>query len=339
MKKILVVGSGLTGSVISRVLAENNFNVTIIDKRNNIGGNVFDYTNEKNIRVHKYGPHLFHTNNVKVVDFIKKYSEWVEYKHKVKAILADGTYVTLPVNKETKRIVGEENIIETFYRPYSEKMWGIKLEELSPDIINRVPIRDDNNELYFPNDKFQLIPKNGYTDFVNKLLDHKNITIKINTPFDKKMEKNFFHIFNSMPIDEYYEYIHGKLEYRSIKFFNIDFPSPRILPVTTVNFTHKSKYTRMTEWKNIPHHGKNDEYTTVTYEEPCSFEDNNDEKYYPVKDLKGENRSLYLKYKNLKNDKVEFVGRLGNYAYLDMDQCIGSALKISENFLKKSNIA
>ena len=100
MKKILVVGSGLTGSVISRVLAENNFNVTIIDKRNNIGGNVFDYTNEKNIRVHKYGPHLFHTNNVKVVDFIKKYSEWVEYKHKVKAILADGTYVTLPVNKE-----------------------------------------------------------------------------------------------------------------------------------------------------------------------------------------------------------------------------------------------
>jgi UDP-galactopyranose mutase len=91
----------------------------------------------------------------------------------------------------------------------------------------------------------------------------------------------------------------------------------------------------MTEWKNIPYHGRNDEFTTITYEEPCSFEDNNDEKYYPVKDIKGENRSLYLKYKNLKNDKVEFVGRLGNYAYLDMDQCISSALKISENFLKK----
>jgi len=337
MKKILVVGSGLSGSVISRKLAENgNFSITIIEKRDEIGGNVFDYINSKGIRVHKYGPHLFHTNNKKVVDFIFKYSDWIEYKHKVKAILKNGKYVTLPVNNETKNIVGEENIIETFYRPYSEKMWGIKLEELSPDIINRVPIRNDNNEYYFPDDKFQFIPKNGYSHFINNLLDHKNIIIKTKTTFEKQMENSFDYVFNSMPIDEYYDFKYGKLEYRSIKFHNINFPSPKLLPAVTINFTNNSKFTRMTEWKNLPNHGVNDDYTTITYEEPCSSSENNNEKYYPVKDLKGINRNLYNKYKGIQNKKVQFIGRLGLYSYLDMDQCINIALKTYENFLSKN---
>jgi len=334
MKKILVVGAGLTGSVISRMLADNNYKVTVIDKRNHIAGNVFDYINDKNIRVHKYGPHLFHTNNEKVVSFIKKFAHWVEYKHKVKAILKDGTYVTLPVNKQTKKIVGADNIVETFVRPYSEKMWGLKLEKISPDIINRVPVRDDDNEYYFPKDKYQLIPRDGYTLFVRNILDHKNIEVQTNTAFNRNMEKSFFHIFCSMPIDEYYKFKYGHLKYRSIKFHNIDFPSPKLLPVVTVNFTNKSKFTRMTEWKNIPNHGYNENFTTITYEEPCSFEENNNEKYYPVKDIDGENRSLYLKYKNIENKKVSFVGRLGMYSYLDMDQCINHALKVSNNFLK-----
>ena len=193
MKKILVV-AGLTGSVISRMLADNNYKVTVIDKRDHIAGNVFDYINDKNIRVHKYGPHLFHTNNEKVVSFIKKFAHWVEYKHKVKAILKDGTYVTLPVNSQTKKIVGADNIVETFIRPYSEKMWGLKLEKISPDIINRVPVRDDDNEYYFPKDKYQLIPKDGYTHFVRNILDHKNIEVQTNTAFNRKMEKDFFHV-------------------------------------------------------------------------------------------------------------------------------------------------
>ncbi len=333
MKKILVVGAGLTGSVISRMLADNNYKVTIIDKRDHIAGNVFDYMNDKNIRVHKYGPHLFHTNNEKVVSFIKKFAHWVEYKHKVKAILKDGTYVTLPVNSQTKKIVGADNIVETFIRPYSEKMWGLKLEKISPDIINRVPIRDDDNEYYFPKDKYQLIPRDGYTVFVRNILDHKNIEVHTNTAFNRKMEKDFFHVFCSMPIDEYYKFKYGHLKYRSIKFHNIDFPSPKLLPVVTVNFTNKGQFTRMTEWKNIPNHGYNENFTTITYEEPCSFEENNNEKYYPVKDIDGENRSLYLKYKNIENKKVSFVGRLGMYSYLDMDQCINHALKVSKNFI------
>ena len=333
MKKILVVGAGLTGSVISRMLADNNYKVTVIDKRDHIAGNVFDYINDKNIRVHKYGPHLFHTNNEKVVSFIKKFAHWVEYKHKVKAILKDGTYVTLPVNSQTKKIVGADNIVETFIRPYSEKMWGLKLEKISPDIINRVPVRDDDNEYYFPKDKYQLIPRDGYTHFVRNILDHKNIEVQTNTAFNRKMEKDFFHVFCSMPIDEYYKFKYGHLKYRSIKFHSIDFPSPKLLPVVTVNFTNKGKFTRMTEWKNIPNHGYNENFTTITYEEPCSFEENNNEKYYPVKDIDGENRSLYLKYKKIENQKVSFVGRLGMYSYLDMDQCINHALKVSNNFL------
>ena len=333
MKKILVVGAGLTGSVISRMLADNNYKVTVIDKRDHIAGNVFDYINDKNIRVHKYGPHLFHTNNEKVVSFIKKFAHWVEYRHKVKAILKDGTYVTLPVNSQTKKIVGADNIVETFIRPYSEKMWGLKLEKISPDIINRVPVRDDDNEYYFPKDKYQLIPRDGYTHFVRNILDHKNIEVQTNTVFNRKMEKDFFHVFCSMPIDEYYKFKYGQLTYRSIKFHNIDFPSPKLLPVVTVNFTNKGKFTRMTEWKNIPNHGYNENFTTITYEEPCSFEENNNEKYYPVKDIDGENRSLYLKYKKIENQKVSFVGRLGMYSYLDMDQCINHALKVSNNFL------
>jgi UDP-galactopyranose mutase len=269
------------------------------------------------------------------LDFILNFSEWIEYKHKVKAILSDGTYVTLPVNNETKKIVGKNNIVEIFYRPYSEKMWDMKLEELNPDIINRVPIRNDFNEYYFPNDKYQLLPKNGYTNFIKNMLDHQNINVQTNKFFNKKMETEFDYIFNSMPIDEYYNFKYGKLDYRSMKFHNYDFPSPKLLPVAQVNFTNKGVYTRMTEWKNLPNHGINEEFTTITFEEPCSPEENNNEKYYPVKDLKGFNRSKYMKYKKIKNDKVEFIGRLGLYSYLNMDQCINIALKTSEKYLKK----
>ncbi len=336
MKKILIVGSGLSGSVIARMLADSGLcRITLIEKRNEIGGNVFDFDNSKGIRVHKYGPHLFHTNNEKVAAFVQKYGEWTEYKHKVKAVLADGRYVTLPVNQETKRIVGEENIIETFYRPYSEKMWAMKLEELSPEIMNRVPVRDDDNEFYFPNDQFQMMPVKGFSQFIQTLLDHENIEVKIQTPFSKEMEKDYDFIFNSMPIDEYYDFQFGQLEYRSIKFHHLDVPTPKLLPATVVNFTHTGKFTRMTEWKHIPFHGINDHFTTITYEEPCHPSENKEEKYYPVKDIKGTNRALYQQYKNIQNEKVEFIGRLGLYAYLDMDQCINIALKTSENFLKK----
>lgn len=326
--KILVVGAGFAGATIARELANDGHRVVVMDERNHIGGNAYDYTNEHGIRIHKYGPHLFHTNNKKVYDWITQYGEWVEYKHKVKAQLADGQYVTLPVNRETKEIVGESNIINTFYRPYTKKMWGKELEELDPSITKRIPIRDDNNELYFPNDEYQVLPKYGYTELFKEILDHKNITVQLNWIYGKDVEPLFDHVFNSMPIDVYYDYRFGDLPYRSIKFHNIDLPMVKVLPTAVVNFTNDSQYTRITEWKNIPAHGSNDKFTTLTYEEPCDYVDNDYQRYYPVKDIDGTNQRIYKTYKDIENPKVTFIGRCGMYVYINMDQAINSSLAV-----------
>ncbi len=333
MKSILIVGAGFSGAVIARRLAEKGFIVKIIDKRDHIGGNAFDYIDDKGIRVHKYGPHLFHTNNDKVVQFLSRFTGWVPYRHKVKAMLENGRLVTLPVNKETREIVGEENVVNTFIRPYSEKMWGLPLEKISPDIINRVPIRDDLNEDYFPDDTFQYMPEQGYTRLFEKMLDHPLITIELNCPFNKNMEEKYIHIFNSMPIDEYYEFIYGPLPYRSLKFHHIQIPAPKLFPVVQVNFTNSGPYTRIVEWKNIPAHGENELFTSLTYEEPCDYTENANERFYPVKDIDGINREIYKKYSGIPNPKVTFIGRLGLYVYLDMHQCVNAALSAADNYL------
>jgi UDP-galactopyranose mutase len=332
---ILVVGAGFSGAVVARELAEKGHQCVVIDERYHVGGNAYDYE-EDGIRIHKYGPHIFHTSNEKVVNWISKFTELTTYFHKVKAQLSDGRYVTLPVNKETKEIVGEENILDIFFRPYTKKMWNKTLDELDPSIISRVPIRDDDNELYFPNDKFHLMPKYGYTHMFNNILDHENITVKLNTRFDKDMEKDFDYIFNSMPIDVYFDYCHGELPYRSIKFHTVKLPMAKVLPVTTVNFTHNGPYTRVTEWKNMPNHGNSDEFTILTYEEPCDFKDNDFKRYYPVKDIDGKNREIYNKYKSMIDEsKMKFIGRCGMYVYIDMHQAISSALSTVQEFLER----
>ena len=334
--KILVVGAGFSGAVIAHQLAKAGHDITVIDERDHIGGNAYDYTNDKGIRIHKYGPHLFHTNNKVVYDWITQFDEWVPYKHKVKAQLGDGRYVTLPVNKETKEIVGEENIISTFFAPYTYKMWGKTIEELDPSIIKRIPSRDDDNEYYFPNDEYQVLPKNGYTRIFELILDKKNISVNLSQRFEKRMEKEFDHIFNSMPIDDYFNYVYGILPYRSIKFHHVDLPLNKVLPTGTVNFTHDGPYTRVTEWKNLPEHGINNQYTTLTYEEPCDYSVNNFERYYPVKDVNGENRKKYEQYKQHIQPNMTFIGRCGMYVYIDMHQAINSALSTAEKFLENN---
>jgi UDP-galactopyranose mutase len=336
MSKILVVGAGFSGAAIARTLADAGHFVKVIDKRNHVGGNCYDYENGHGIRVHKYGPHIFHTNNKEVVDWVFKFGEWVPYQHKVKAVLKDGRYVTLPVNKETKEIVGEENIIDTFIRPYTKKMWDKDIEELDPSILQRVPIRDDMNELYFPNDQYQIMPKHGYTTIFENIFDHDYIEVQLGVEYDKKLNSEFDFIFNSMPIDEYFGYCHGELPYRSIKFHHADVPHPNLLPVPCVNFTHSGPYTRMTEWKNFPNHGENDQMTTITYEEPCDYKENNFERYYPVKDLEGANRDIYKKYREMTPSNMEFIGRCGLYAYLDMHMAISSALATAKRFISEN---
>jgi len=334
--RILIVGAGFSGAVIARECASAGHLVKVIDKRDHIGGNAYDYIDSNGIRIHKYGPHLFHTNNEKVVQWLSQFTEWQPYQHKVKAQLNDGTYVTLPVNKETKEIVGEDNVLDIFFRPYTKKMWGKSLDELDPSIINRVPIRDDDNELYFPNDEYQMMPKKGYTEIFHNIFNHSNIEVELNVEFDKSMEEEYDYIFNSMPIDMYFDYDYGELPYRSIKFHNVTLQQPRVLPTATVNFTHDGPYTRVTEWKNIPCHGSNDYTTVLTYEQPCDYKDNDYERYYPVKDLEGTNRETYKKYKDrVDEDKMTFIGRCGMYVYVDMHQAISSALATARRFLDK----
>ncbi len=337
MKNILIVGAGFSGAVIARELAEHDYKVTVIDKRKHMAGNAYDYINEYGIRVHEYGPHLFHTSNQKVVDWLSKFTEWLPYKHRVKALLSDGKFVTLPPNLETSKIVGAENLFKIFYEPYTKKMWGMDAKDIDPGILSRVSARDDDNEYYFPNDSFQAIPKNGYTAIFEEIFNHPRINLKLNYPYQDGMYKDFYHTFNSMPIDEFFEYSLGHLPYRSIKFKTFTIPVPQLLPVPTVNFTHEGPFTRVTEWKQIPGHCLNNEfYTTITVEEPCDYASNNFERYYPVKDLQGLNRIRYKQYESLVSENMTFIGRCGLYAYLDMHQAINSSLEISKKFLNKN---
>lgn len=329
MSRYLIVGAGFSGAVLARELAEAGHLITLIDKRDHLAGNAYDYINDVGIRMHAYGAHLFHTNNKRVYDYLGRFTEWMPYLHKVKARLADGRLVTLPVNRETKEIVGAENVLDIFYRPYNRKMWGLELEQLDPSIMQRVPIRDDMNELYFPNDEYQGMPKYGYTELIRNMLDHENIKWHLGVQFDKATEKYYDQVFNSMPIDTYYDYEHGPLPYRSIRFQHVNLPIRQLQPVTTVNLTDDGPVTRMTEWKNIVGHDNGRDVTTITFETPCDYTENYHERYYPVKDVSGENRARYDKYASIKNDKVTFIGRCGKYVYIDMHQAVNMSLQLA----------
>ena len=330
---ILVVGAGFSGAVVARELADAGIDVTLIDKRGHIGGNAHDHTNPYGIRIHTYGPHLFHTANQRVVEWLSRFTTWIPYQHKVKAQLGNGELVTLPVNKETAEKVGVDRIIDTFYRPYTQKMWGMEIEQLDPDILRRLPIRDDLNEYYFPDDPFQALPENGYTALIHAILSHPRIEVKLNTPFQAGMQNEHRHTFNSMPIDEFFEFKLGRLPYRSIKFHHVDLPVPRLYPVATVNFTHSHPYTRVTEWKNLPGNPQGIAHTSLTIEEPCADHDNHFERYYPVKDIAGVNKALYQTYRERVPENMTFIGRCGQYVYLNMDQAVNAARTIAQKFI------
>ena len=323
-QNILVVGAGFSGSVIARELVGAGHKITVIDQRPHIGGNCYDHELD-GVRVHMYGPHLFHTNNLKVVEWLSQFTEWVEYKHKVKAYYKD-TFLTLPPNKQTQGIL-KDKLVDVIYKPYTLKIWGTL--DVHGDVINRVKIRDDDNEYYFPNDQYQYLPFNGYTELFNNILIHPSIKVKLNTSYHKDMEPEYNHVFNSMPIDLYYDYQYGELPYRSIKFHNKT-SNTFTMPTPVVNFTDNDIYTRVTKWDMFPNHGTGELYTL---EEPCDYKENNRERYYPVKDVAGLNRITYNKYKAIHNGKVTFIGRCGLYTYLDMDMAISSALSISNNFI------
>ena len=329
--KILVVGAGLYGAVLSRALAEQGHEVHIIEKRTHHGGNCYDETNALGIRVHRYGPHIFHTSNQQVISYVKRFADWTSYRHRVRAQLPDGRLVPLPVNRETLAAVPESNVLDLLFKPYTKKMWGLSLDELDGSVLARVPIDPDAPDDYFPKDEFVGFPAGGYTAFVGEILRHSNISIALGKAYLRGDEDAYEFCFNAMPIDEFFGFRFGRLPYRSIKFHHVDLPAPRVMAFPVTNFTDDGPMTRVTEWKNFPGHGGSSSGTTLTFEEPCADFENGFERYYPVKDRDGKNRSLYRRYQALIPSRMAFIGRTGLYAYLDMHQAISSALAQAEN--------
>ena len=370
-KKILIVGAGFAGCTIGRVLAEKNFKIKIIDKRNHIGGNAYDFINDKNERIHKYGPHLLHGNkNGKAIKFLSRFTSWVPYEHRVRAILQNGKTTPLPVNRTTledvfdvrlnndndaflflekirKKIENPKNTDELFlsnvgdelsnifFRPYTKKMWGLDPKDLEVSIGARLPVRTNKDDRYFT-DTFQALPDKGYEELFKNMLNHKNIEVELNSVFEKSMEKNFNHCFLCMPIDSYFDFRFGNLPYRSLIFeeqaSNTNQEAPQI------NFTDYSKYTRKTQWNLLPNCSKSkNDFNTITYEIPCDISENPGEYYYPVQTK--DSKSLYRKYVSLANqlDNITFCGRTGLFRYIDMVPSVTMHLDIAQKYLRNNS--
>jgi UDP-galactopyranose mutase len=365
MTRVLTVGCGFAGATIARELAEAGWQVDMIDQRPHIGGNAFDEVDANGIRIHRYGPHLFHTSNRKVVDWLLRFGEFVPYEHRVQALLPDGRCVGVPVNRKTINDVfgvalGDpaavraflqtqaravprpanaadylaatigDRLTDLFFRPYTKKMWGLSLEDMDVSVVQRVPLRHDDEDRYFPNDAYQMMPRFGYARVFENMLDHPGIRVTLNQSFDPAMLPEYRHCFNSMPIDTFFDSRFGPLPYRSIRFHHHTVASDYARGTApTINFTDDGPWTRQTDWSRLPFHvaapGPN---KTITCEEPCDYTQNNHERYYPVKTSDRRYQAVYHQYKALAAQlgNVTFIGRCGTYQYLDMHQVINQSL-------------
>jgi UDP-galactopyranose mutase len=360
----LVVGAGFAGAVYARELAEAGFNVEVIDKRMHIAGNCYDYIHDCGVRVHKYGPHLFHTSNQKVVDWLSRYTQWVPYEHRVVARLSDGRLVPLPVNLDTLNAVFSTDIqtadaaaaylatksvirshvnsaedylyshigpelTDLFFRPYTVKMWDMDLTDMDVSVVRRLQIRTDRESRYFPNDTFQAMPKDGFTKLFERIFDHPRIHVRLGETFSKNNAEQYEFCFNSMPIDEYHDFDLGELPYRSIRFHLTEVPISEAENHALINYTHRLPQTRETWWHAIASlRVASRDVAIKTIEEPCDYKENGLERYYPVKTKDGRYDNLYQQYAEFaaRNPRMFFIGRCGTYQYLDMHQVINQSL-------------
>lgn len=371
-KCVLVVGAGFAGAVVARELADAGYRVDVIDQRDHIGGNAFDFINEQGIRIHRYGPHLFHTSNQRVVKWLSQFTDWLPYEHRVSARLADGHFVPLPINRQTLETVFNKDLpdeasahallselalpianplnaeewlyskigkvlTELFFSPYTTKMWGLKLADMDASVVKRIPLRLGDENRYFPDDTFQAMPKQGYTATFERIFDHPNIRVTTSTTFEKRMSGHYDALFLSMPIDAFFDFEFGRLPYRSIRFHHDTIMREDVSSQTaTVNFTDLEPFTRETYWHMLPGHATSDAtLITRTKEEPCADHDNDDERYYPVKAADGRFQKIYEQYRQraLEFPDITFIGRCGTYQYLDMHQVINQSLNLSYNWL------
>jgi len=357
----MIVGAGFAGAVMAERLARGaGKRVLIVDKRPHIGGNTFDYYDEHGILVHKYGPHIFHTNSREIFDYLGRFTNWRPYEHRVLASV-DGMFVPIPINRDTinslyglnlssdevqaffdskaEKIphiqtsedavtakVGRE-LYEKFFKFYTRKQWGLDPSELDASVAARIPTRTNRDGRYFT-DTYQAMPLHGYTRMFENMLDHPNIKIMLNTDY-KELEGEV--IFGEMiytgPVDYFFDYCYGKLPYRSIEFKHETFEAERVQPTGTLNYPNEHPYTRTTEFKWLT--GQKHAKTSVVYEYPLEEGD----PYYPVP--RPENAELYKRYQSLaaKERDVHFVGRLATYKYYNMDQVVGQSLTLYKKII------
>ncbi len=351
----LIVGAGFAGSVLAeRLAAGSGKRVLVVDRRPHIGGNAYDHYNDDGILVHRYGPHIFHTNSDEIAAYLSRFTRWRPYEHKVLAHV-DQQLVPIPINLTTiNKLYGlnlssdeveaflasraepvaeirtSEDVVvsrvgrelyEKFFRGYTRKQWGVDPSELDKAVTARVPTRTNADDRYF-GDSFQNMPLHGFTRMFENMLDHPNIKIMTNTDFreiarDVRYDKLIF----TGPIDEYFGHRYGKLPYRSLKFRHETLDQEWFQSVGTVNYPGlEFPYTRISEYKHLT--GQTHDKTTITYEYPSAEGD----PYYPIP--RPENQALFKRYEALalQTPEVTFVGRLATYRYYNMDQVVGQAL-------------
>ena len=352
----LIVGAGFAGSVLAERLANGSGKrVLICDKRSHIGGNAYDYYNDDGILIHKYGPHIFHTNSADVFDYLTRFTEWRDYQHTVLADV-DGMRVPIPINLNTinklyglnlnalelkeffdkvreKRepvrtsedvvvnAVGQE-LYEKFFRGYTRKQWGLDPSELDASVTARVPTRTNRDDRYFT-DTFQAMPRHGYTRMFENILDSPRITIALNTDYNElQKEVAFREMIYTGPVDAFFDYRYGKLPYRSLEFKHETHDVETFQEAPVVNYPNGQPYTRVTEFKYLT--GQVHKKTGIVYEYPKAEGD----PYYPIP--RSENAELYRKYQALADarEDVHFVGRLATYKYYNMDQIVAQALTV-----------
>jgi UDP-galactopyranose mutase len=373
VQTILVVGAGFAGAVYARSLAEAGFAVHVIDRRDHVGGNAADYVDANGVRVHRYGPHLFHTNASLVFDWLRRFGSWVPYRHRVRAILPDGRLTPLPVNLDTIEAVFGESLrtpedgeaflrrlavaidapgnaaeylrsrigdvlTDLFFRPYTRKMWGLALEEMDIGVVRRLPVRLDRDDRYFPDDRHQALPADGYSALFGEILRHPAIRVRLCTPFRAGMEREYTFCFNSMAIDDFFDCALGELPYRSLRFHHRTVTAWDDAPFSVRNYTDAEPFTREAWWHCLPGHLRQETgRRTVTVEEPCDYRDNNDERYYPVQTADGRYQALYRQYQALAAGlpNMTFIGRCGAYRYLDMDQVVNQSLTGARRWLDR----
>ncbi len=352
----MIVGAGFAGSVAAERLAAGlGKKVLLVDKRPHIGGNAYDHHDEHGILVHKYGPHIFHTNSREVFDYLSRFTGWRQYQHRVLACV-DGQLLPIPINLDTvNRLYGlsltsfelekffasvaepvgvartSEDVIvgkvgrelyEKFFRKYTQKQWGLDPSELDAQVTARVPVRTNRDDRYFT-DTYQAMPQHGFTRMFERMLDHPNIHVLLNTDYrDIEGIIPYREMIYTGPVDEYFDFRFGKLPYRSLDFRFETRDTRQVQPVAVVNYPNDYAYTRVTEFKHLT--GQDHARSTLVYEYPCDEGD----PYYPVP--RPENAELYRRYQQLAEATrgVHFVGRLATYKYYNMDQVVAQSLAL-----------